>query len=95
VKDASGNPVKDPTMVPIEQGNMAVKGSDGKTSYGPQPLSPKPTAADGTFHDVPVGMCSIAPFKDKVTTQNISMKMSDNRVIPVRSNVFTMSSRES
>jgi RHS repeat-associated protein len=94
--NGKGNPVKDPTMVPIEEGKMPLRGADGKDTYGPQPLSPKPTTANGTFHDSPVGFCAAyTPFKDKVTTQKISMKMSDGTVIPVRSNVFTMSSPRS
>jgi hypothetical protein len=88
-------PINNPTMTPTEH----VVFSDGSThdgNVGPAPNysdSTLTTAADGSFHDVPVETCKAVPFTTALKiSQDISIKLSNGASYRVRHNDFQMSS---
>jgi hypothetical protein len=90
VLDQLGRPIPSSDMTPHETGTFFSGGNfDGDIGPKPgYPTSSKNTAADGTFHDVPLGMCRGGPINDdgsNVATQNITMVMPNGASFPVRS----------
>lgn len=75
VLDQHGSPLQSSQMIPQEYGTM--NGDPfGINNIGPVPGYPDSgqyTAADGTFHDVPVAACANGPFVDSIAQQNISI----------------------
>jgi hypothetical protein len=92
VLDQGGQAMKSSAMEPHENGTLF-----GGTAYdndiGPTRISTtsKYTAADGTFHDAPVGYCTIGVFSGKQATQNITILLNSSSYA-VRSQTFTASS---
>jgi hypothetical protein len=79
-------------MIPHEKGTFS-DGTPYDNNIGPTYISTtsKNTAADGTFHDAPMELCSIAPFSGKTQTQNVTVLIGSGSY-PVRSQTFTYSS---
>jgi hypothetical protein len=92
-------PISDATMVPTEQivenwsGGGTFGGNIGQNNNPMYPSSSRTTASDGTFHDIPVGVCFSIPFNNPFSlTQTISIVTSNGSTYPVRTNNFEMSS---
>jgi hypothetical protein len=85
VLDQSRQPLQSAGMTPYEQGTFFTGGNFD------QQLGPA-TAAGGTFHDNPVGVCSSIPIPGLplTNTQNIRMRVG-NTDYPVRSQHYTLS----
>jgi hypothetical protein len=90
VLDQNGNPIASANMTPYEQG-VGFSGSPYSGNIGPTGFtnSTLTTAADGTFHDVPFGVCANGAFSSATNTQNITMVMPDGSTPAVRSQTFT------
>lgn len=93
-QDEKPQPIRSAIMIPHEQGTL-FKGTPFDNDIGPVdgfPTSGKTTSADGTFHDVPVGVCSQFPISlpGLTATQNITMIL-PNQPYPVRSQTITVS----
>jgi hypothetical protein len=89
-QNTPGVPIQSANMTPHETGTFFTGGTYDK-NIGPTPgypTSSQNTASDGTFHDVPVGICSAVPFTSKTATQNITIIMSGTSY-PVRSQTWT------
>jgi len=91
VLDAKGKAINNGEMTPKEQ----VTFSDGTTKsndVGPTRISTtsKTTAADGTFHDAPVGHSQSLPMNKSVTLkQTIAIEMGE-KLYTVRTQTFTI-----
>jgi hypothetical protein len=91
-------PINDATMVPTEHivKNWPGGGTMGGDIGGTQPLYPsssRTTASDGTFHDIPLGICSDIPFNNPFSiSQDINIVMSNGDTYKVRHNDFQISS---
>jgi hypothetical protein len=84
VMGQNSQPIQSAGMVPYESGTWWTGGS-----FGPQQLG-APTAADGTFHDNPVGLCSNLPINQPLTaTQNITINV-NGQDFSVRSQSLTL-----
>lgn len=66
VLDQSAKPIQSANMRPHEKGTFFTGGTyDNDVGHVPgYPTSSQNTAADGTFHDVPFGLCSNLPISD-------------------------------
>jgi hypothetical protein len=91
--DQHDQPILSAAMTPHENGTFFTGGNfDGDIGPSPgYPTSTKTTAADGTFHDVPVGICRSLPISNPglTSSQNITMIVS-SAVYPVRSQTITV-----
>ena len=92
--DAAGAAIQGANMTPHETGTFFT-GGNFDSDIGPvaeYPTSSKNTATDGTFHDVPFGVCSPLPISDPglTSTQNITIIMSNGTSYPVRSQNWTV-----
>jgi hypothetical protein len=80
-------------MTPHEKGTL-FDGTPFDNNIGPvanYPTSSATTAADGTFHDVPFGICTPTPIDSPLTaTQNITIILG-SKSYPVRSQTWTVS----
>lgn len=90
VLDQANHPILQSGMTPIE----AVQGAGGKPGFNPigptdNSNSSATTASDGTFHDVPFGLCSDAAFSNLTQLQIIYINSTSQKV---RQNAFTYSS---
>ena len=83
--DQANNPLKQGGLTPYE----AVQFAGGKPSYNPIGGT---TASDGTFHDVPLGLCSAAAISNATQLQIIYI---DNTSQKVRQQTFTYNSTAS
>ena len=90
VLDQNGAPIQSANMTPHEKG-IGFGGSPYDKNIGPSGFtnSTATTAADGTFHDVPFGVCGNGAFTSVSATQNITMIMPDGSTPAVRSQSFT------
>ena len=90
VLDQNGVPIASANMTPHEKGTL-FSGTPYDNNIGPTGFknSTKNTAADGTFHDVPFGVCANGTFSSVTSTQNITMIMPDGSTPAVRSQTFT------
>jgi len=94
VLDQNGTPIQSASMTPHENGTFFTGGGyDG--NIGPvtgYPTSSATTAADGTFHDVPFGICQSLPISSPglTATQHITIIMPDGSVPGVRTQTFTV-----
>ena len=79
-------------MIPHEKG-VLFSGKPYDNNVGPSRISDTSeyTAADGTYHDAPVGYCTIAPFSGKQATQSVTILLNSSSY-PVRSQTFTAGS---
>jgi hypothetical protein len=80
-------------MTPHENGTYFT-GGGFDSNIGPvpgYPTSSATTAADGTFHDVPLGICSSGPIGSPGLTamQHITIIMPDGSAPGVRTQTFT------
>jgi hypothetical protein len=87
------DPIQSASMTPHEDG-VLFTGSAFNNNIGPvtgYPTSSMNTAADGTFHDVPFGVCSNLPISDPglTATQNITI-LWNGETYPVRSQTWTV-----
>ena len=93
VLDQNGNAIASANMTPSEQGTDAggqlYSGNIGPSGFTNSTL----TAADGTFHDVPFGICANRAFSSATITQNISIVMPDGSTPAVRSQTFTLTGK--
>jgi hypothetical protein len=93
VLDQDGNAFQSSGMVPHETGTFFTgQPVDGDIGPSPgYPTSTKTTAADGTFHDVPFGLCQNLPISNpgRTATQNITVLM-NKKSYSVRSQTFTV-----
>ena len=67
--------IRSASMIPHESGKL-FSGASFDNNIGPVPGYPTSgtyTAADGTFHDVPLGVCAGGTFSSLTATQNITM----------------------
>jgi len=92
--DQNGVALKSSTMIAHEKGKL-FSGTDYDNDVGPvtgYPTSSKMTASDGTFHDVPLGVCSALPISNPglTATQNLTMIMPDGTSYAVRSQSWTV-----
>ncbi|MBB5340342.1 hypothetical protein [Tunturiibacter gelidoferens] len=90
VLDQSGKPILQSGMTPYE----AVQSAGGNLTYNPvgptqNSNSSATTASDGTFHDVPFGICSAATFANANILQIIYI---NSQTYKVRQNSFTVGS---
>jgi hypothetical protein len=81
VLDQAGNPLKQGGMTPYE----AVQFAGGSASYNPigpsgNSNSTATTASDGTFHDVPLGLCSNASLSNVTQLQIIYINSTSQKV---------------
>jgi hypothetical protein len=88
------NPIQSTSMTPHETGTF-FSGGSYDMDIGPTPgypTSTKNTASDGTFHDVPVGVCRNLPISNPglTSTQNITVITPTSSSYPVRSQSFTV-----
>jgi restriction endonuclease S subunit len=93
VLDQDTHPLESASMIPHEQGTF-FDGLPLDSDIGPTPgypTSTHTTASDGTFHDVPFGLCSNLPINDpgRTATQNITM-IKDKVSYAVRSQTWTV-----
>lgn len=87
---SDGSPFQQGGMTPHETGT-SFTGAALNSNIGPSPGFPTSTgttASDGTFHDVPFGICANGAIT-KTATQNITIIMSGTSY-PVRSQTFTV-----
>lgn len=94
VLDQSGNAIQSSNMTPHETGTFFT-GGNFDNDIGPvpgYPTSSKTTAADGTFHDVPVGICRNLPISDPGLTahQIITMVLPSGSSYQVRDQTITV-----
>lgn len=87
-------PIQSANMTPHEKGNL-FKGEPADSNIGPvpgYPTSGQTTAPDGTFHDVPYGLCSAFPISlpGRTATQNITMIVPNQNPFAVRSQTATV-----
>jgi hypothetical protein len=90
VLDQAGKPILKSGMTPYE----AVQFAGGSVSYNPvgptrNSNSSATTASDGTFHDVPFGICSAGTFPNSTLLQIIYIDSTSNNV---RQNSFAVGS---
>jgi hypothetical protein len=94
-QNSPGQAIQSANMTPHETGTFFTGGSfDG--NIGPvsgYPTSSATTASDGTFHDVPLGVCSAFPISSPGVTasQTISMVLAGGTSYSVRSQNLTVS----
>lgn len=95
VLDQGGvNAIQSATMTPHESGTFFT-GGNFDNNIGPvpgYPTSSAMTASDGTFHDVPVGICRNLPISNPGLTgsQNITVILPGGISYPVRSHTITV-----
>jgi len=93
-QDDDPQPIQSTNMMPHEKGTFFLGGSvDSDIGPAPgYPTSSKTTAADGTFHDVPFGSCSLFPISlpGRTATQNITIIVPNQQPFPVRSQTATV-----
>ena len=90
--DQNGAPIQSANMTPHEKG-ILFDGTGYDNNIGPvtgYPTSSQNTAADGTFHDVPLGVCANLPFSSLTDTQYITIVMPDGSAPGVRNQTFTV-----
>ena len=92
VLDENHQPIKSASMIPYESGTSfgGKKYSNPIGSVSGFPTSGLYTASDGTFHDVPAGVCATGAFSSVTATQNITMVMPDGSSPAVRSQTLTV-----
>jgi hypothetical protein len=90
VLDQNGSPILSPQMTPHEHGT-SFTGSPYDNNIGPTGFtnSTATTAADGTFHDVPFGVCANGAFSSVTATQFITMILPDGSAPSVRGQTVT------
>src|ERR1700735_5496913 len=91
VLDQNGRPILSANMTPHEHGSFFGGGLYDK-KIGPTGFTNSttaPTAADGTFHDVPLGICTNGAFSSLTDTQFITIIMPDGSAPGVRGQTFT------
>jgi hypothetical protein len=90
VLDQYGSPILSANMTPHEHGT-SFGGSPYDNPIGPSGFtnSTATTAADGTFHDVPFGVCANGAFSSLTATQFITMIMPDGSAPSVRGQTVT------
>jgi len=74
-QQSPAQPIQSSNMTPHEKGTH-FDGSSYDNNIGPvsgYPTSSATTASDGTFHDVPLGVCLSSTFSSLTATQNITM----------------------
>jgi len=96
VRDQSNppNPIQSASMTPHETGTL-FSGTPYDNNIGPipgYPTSTEKTASDGTFHDVPVGVCRNLPISNPglTSTQNITVITPATATYQVRTQSFTV-----
>jgi len=94
VLDQHGSAIQSAAMTPHEKG-ISFAGSGYDSNIGPQsgyPTSSATTAADGTFHDVPFGVCATGPISapGRTRTQYITIIMPDGSAPGVRNQTFNV-----
>ena len=73
-------PIRSSNMTPHEKGTL-FSGAPYDNNIGPvsgYPTSSATTASDGTFYDVPLGVCASGTFSSLTATQNITMIIGSN-----------------
>lgn len=91
-QQSPAQPINSSSMIPHEKGTF-FSGTPYDSDIGPvsgYPTSGKYTASDGTFHDVPLGVCGTGVFGPLTATQNITIVVGTNSY-PVRSQTWTAS----
>jgi hypothetical protein len=91
VLDQNGRPILSANMTPHEHGSFFGGGLYDK-NIGPTGFTNSTTAttaADGTFHDVPLGICTNGAFSSLTDTQFITIIMPDGSAPGVRGQTFT------
>jgi hypothetical protein len=90
VLDQNGKPILSANMIPHEHGVFFGGGgydnNIGPTGFANSTLT---TAADGTFHDVPLGVCANGAFSSLSDAQFITIIMPDGSAPSVRGQTFT------
>jgi hypothetical protein len=94
VLDQNGAAIQSAGMTPYENGTFFT-GGGYSGNIGPvpgYPTSSLTTAADGTFHDVPLGICQAYPIGSAGLTslQHITIIMPDGSAPGVRTQTFTV-----
>ncbi len=94
VLDQNGEAIQSAGMTPYENGTFFT-GGGYSGNIGPvpgYPTSSLTTAADGTFHDVPLGICQAYPIGSAGLTslQHITIMMPDGSAPGVRTQTFTV-----
>ncbi len=94
VLDQNGTAIQSAAMTPHENGTFFT-GGGYDNNIGPvkgYPTSSATTAADGTFHDVPLGICQSLPIGSAGLTdvQHITIIMPDGSAPGVRTQTFTV-----
>lgn len=94
VLDQNSKAIALSSMTPHETGTY-FDGSPLNSDIGPAagyPTSSQTTASDGTFHDVPFGVCSSLPLSNPglTATQNITVVMPGGSSFSVRSQTATV-----
>jgi len=91
VLDQNGNPILLANMPPPELGTFFNE-SGYDRNIGPTGFtnSTATTAADGTFHDAPLGGCANGAFSSLPDTQFITIIMPDGSAPAVRGQTFTL-----
>jgi hypothetical protein len=92
VLDQNGTAIQSAGMTPHENGTFFTGGSYD-SNIGPvtgYPTSSATTAADGTFHDVPLGICQSLPIAGLTAVQHITIIMPDGSAPGVRTQTFTV-----
>ena len=86
------NAIQSGAMIPHETGTL-FSGTFYDNDIGPVPNYPtsgKYTAADGTFHDVPLGACANGAFSSLTATQTVTIIMPSSNSYFVRSQTWTV-----
>jgi hypothetical protein len=84
VQDQNKAAIASSTMIPQESVN-----NSGYMNIGPNiDMTTQFTAADGTYHDAPVGICATTSFSQAVVTQLVRMGVAGS-FYNVRTNSFT------
>ena len=94
VLDQYGSAIHSAAMTPQEYGTA--NGSPyGVNNIGPRPgypTSSQNTASDGTFHDVPLGICGTGPFVNAFNQQNIQISYQGTIYLVRQQSFFASSS---
>ena len=93
-QNTTPQPIQSASMTPHEKGTF-YDGTNYDNNVGPvqgYPTSSATTASDGTFHDVPNGVCRSLPISNPglTATQNITMILPGATSYPVRSQSLTV-----
>lgn len=93
-QNSPSNPILSANMIPHENGTFS-DGTPFESDIGPKagyPTSAKFTASDGSFHDVPLGLCLSVPISEpgRTSTQNITIIVPGGTSYLVRSQTWTV-----